>query len=354
MELKTGNKKIESKNRMIYIDILNILAMICVVALHCNGIVHSYTNSTAWATSLIVEVVCFWAVPVFLMITGATLMNYRSKYDTKIFFKKRVMKVVIPFVFWAIVMLVWRYLNGWLSINSFSLKEIANIIFTNGEESTYYFIFIILGIYLTLPLLACLTDEKYRKTLWYGVIVMFITQSVFPVIGEIFGINYNNNLSIQLGSYILFVLLGYLLSTQEIKKEHRIIIYILGILSMLFRYIMTYYFSTKMQTVYRTLFGYPQFHSVFLACSVFVFIKNMKLDFIRNNQTVTNILAQVSSCSFGIYLIHKIVMHYQIELLNIDMYSWQWRIFGIISTYMITLGIVYVLKKVPLLNKIVP
>ena len=80
----------------------------------------------------------------------------------------------------------------------------------------------------------------------------------------------------------------------------------------------------------------------------------MKLDFIRNNQTVTNILAQVSSCSFGIYLIHKIVMHYQIELLNIDMYSWQWRIFGIISTYMITLGIVYVLKKVPLLNKIVP
>lgn len=31
---------INKKNRFIYFDILNILAIIAVIALHCNGIVH--------------------------------------------------------------------------------------------------------------------------------------------------------------------------------------------------------------------------------------------------------------------------------------------------------------------------
>lgn len=356
MELieKNDNKRRVNKNRIVYIDILNILAMICVVALHCNGIVHAYSNARSWATSLLVEVICFWAVPVFLMITGATLMNYRNKYDTKTFFKKRFMKVVIPFIFWAALMLIWRYFNGLLIINNFSIKEIINIIFTNGEESTYYFIFIILGVYLTLPVLSPLTDEKYRKTLWYAVVVLFVTQSVLPVICEMIGVSYNNNLTILFGGYIIFVLLGYLLSTQEIKRKYRIIIYILGILSVIFRFVMTYYFSTKNQTVYRTLFGYTQFHSVFLACGVFTFIKNINFDFIKNNEKISNILAKISGCSFGIYLIHKIVMHYQIQLFRINIYSWQWRTLGIISTYLISLGIVYLLKKVPVLNKIVP
>lgn len=72
--------------RVVYFDVLNILACFCVICLHCNGIVHTYTQTSAWAQSLAVEVICYWAVPIFFMLTGATLMNYRSKYDTKTFF----------------------------------------------------------------------------------------------------------------------------------------------------------------------------------------------------------------------------------------------------------------------------
>lgn len=97
-------------NRKIYIDILNIIAIIAVVALHCNGIVHGSPNTRAWNSSLIVECICYFAVPLFLMLTGATLMNYRKKYDTKTFFKKRILKVAIPFIFWAIIMFVWKIL----------------------------------------------------------------------------------------------------------------------------------------------------------------------------------------------------------------------------------------------------
>lgn len=75
-------------SRMIYVDVLNILAIISVIALHCNGIVHTYAPGRAWKTSLIVETVFFWAVPVFLMISGATLMNYRKNMIQKHFLRR--------------------------------------------------------------------------------------------------------------------------------------------------------------------------------------------------------------------------------------------------------------------------
>ena len=80
----------DSKNkRILYFDILNILACLSVVFLHSNSIVHTYTQLRAWKTALIFEVVLYWAVPVFIMLSGATLMKYKERYDTKTFFKKR-------------------------------------------------------------------------------------------------------------------------------------------------------------------------------------------------------------------------------------------------------------------------
>lgn len=89
-------------------DILNIIAIIAVVAMHVNGIVHTYSPSRSWATSLIVDIVCYFAVPVFLMISGANLMNYRKKYDTKTFFKKRFNRVLIPTIVWITIMTIWK------------------------------------------------------------------------------------------------------------------------------------------------------------------------------------------------------------------------------------------------------
>ena len=54
------------RERILYYDLLNISACICVIALHVNGIVHQYSNTAAWKQALIIEVMCYWAVPVFL------------------------------------------------------------------------------------------------------------------------------------------------------------------------------------------------------------------------------------------------------------------------------------------------
>ncbi len=98
----------KTKKRILYYDMLNIAACIAVIALHHNGLVHVFTGDSVWKECLAAEVGFYWAVPVFLMLSGATLMGYREKYSTKVFFKKRLMRVVLPWLFWSVFFLIWK------------------------------------------------------------------------------------------------------------------------------------------------------------------------------------------------------------------------------------------------------
>mgnify|MGYP000920603586 CR=1 FL=1 len=82
--------------------------------------------------------------------------------------------------------------------------------------------FIILGLYLTMPLLSLLAKKEYTKQLWFVVLLYFIFNAFLPNILELFKIQLNTNLTVQLGGYAIFIILGYLLSTQNINPKYRI------------------------------------------------------------------------------------------------------------------------------------
>ncbi len=155
------------------------------------------------------------------------------------------------------------------------------------------------------------------------------------------------------GGYIVFVILGYLLSTTDIEKKYRIMIYIGAIIGLVYRYATTYIWSMEKGVVVKTTWGYTTWHSILLACSVFLIVKELSKK-IKISNIVENILKEVSSCSFGIYLIHMMVVTSQIRLFDINTLSWIWRTFGIISTYLISLLAVWILKKIPMFRKVVP
>ena len=347
-------KKELINTRIVYFDILNIIAIVAVIALHCNSIVHGTPNTRAWNTSLIVECLCYFAVPLFCMLSGANLMNYRKKYDTKTFFKKRFLKVLVPFIFWAIVMFIWKIYIIKTMPTIEGIGNWINAFFTNKEESTYYFMYSILGIYLTIPILSLLTEEKHRKTLWFTVSLYFIFNSFIPNILSLFKITYNSNTQVLLGGYIIFVLLGYLLSTEDISKKKRIMLYVFTIIGVLYRYLTTFILSKELGYVVKTTWGYTSWHSILLACSVFVIIKQLFTTKFNLSKKHAKLLSKVSSGSFGIYLIHQIVMYYEKAIFNINPAMWEWRTIGVITTYIISLLIVLVIKKIPIIKKIVP
>lgn len=340
------------KDRVIYFDILNICACIAVIFLHCNGSAHTYSDTWGWRQALSVEVLMYWAVPVFFMLSGANLMGYRERYSTTDFLKKRFIKTAIPFLFWSVVTVFTKGL--WDTMREWGPRRWLNSIFLTKIEQVYWFFIPLFALYLCMPVLSCLTDKKYRRTLWYLVVVSFVVQSVIPVVFPKLGLDFYNNISFPVaGGMVLYVVLGYLLATEEFSSKFRYILYALGIMSMAFRYIMTIILSTRADVIDKTYFGYMQFHAVLQACAVFLLFKQICSRF-KVSDKAGKIIAKISSCSFGIYLTHMIVYRFLRDYVGLSSSCIQWRLFAPFLIYGICFIGVFIIKKIPVLKNVVP
>lgn len=342
------------QKRILYFDILNILACFGVVCLHQNGIVHWYDiTSVAFKQSLVFEVGFFWAVPVFFMISGATLFDYRSRYSTKNFLIRRAKRVLLPFIFFSILMLIWHCYTGTFSIENYSLSNLLTIILFNQHESIYWFFLPMMATYLCMPVLSLLKDQK--RILWYMFLMGFLTLSCFPLLFQAIGSAWNTSADFPMtGGYLIFTILGYLLATTDFSKKQRIGIYLLAIFSALLRYFGTIYLSNKAGVLDRTFFNYMQFHSVFLACGVFVFFKQINWNRIFSTPARIKVLSTISSCSFGVYLIHIVIQYYERLWIGWTAERLIYRTVGCFLTYGIALAIVFTAKKIPVLKKLIP
>lgn len=339
------------KEQKIYLNLLNVTACLCVVYMHCNGIVHVYSDTAAWRQSMVVETLAYWAVPVFFMISGATLMNYRERYDTRTYLKKRFMRVGIPFFVWTLLNVAWKSTVGQITIE-WSFSWWVSLFFNCRAENIYWFFIPLFSVYFSIPVLSLLKDN--RNILKYMLAVGGITYSILPVMCSVAGIDYNAALSFPLtGGYILYVILGYILDTESsVSDKKRYIIYAAAFLCAGIRYFSTVLMAAKTGEVYKMFWGYLNFPAVGLSVGVFVFFRYMNWDKFLCNKRAAQMLSEMSSASFGIYLIHMIVMN-MFYSYGVDTYGIKWRILGAPIVYFICLSIVICSKKLPGINRIV-
>lgn len=202
------------KKRILYFDILNILSCIAVIALHHNSRIWKFEVSNGWRLSLFIECFFYWAVPIFLMISGANLLNYREKYDTKVFLKKRVLKTVIPWFVWSLIVLIWKIKTSQLVLEEKTLTYLLDLILNYKVENVYWFFGALFACYLAIPVFSMLVKE--RKILWYIVGMNFIFLSCVPILQLVSKIQFTLDVPV-VGSLIIYVILGYLL---EIGRAH--------------------------------------------------------------------------------------------------------------------------------------
>jgi len=311
-EMEHKDKRIE------YYDVLNVLAAICVVWIHFGNGFHYYSATTEWQWCLIIQVSCYWAVPVFFMLTGATLMDYPRKYSTREFFRRRIKRTLIPYLFFGVVALFWYGLlwngGGWVEINwEHPVLSLLDIFINNRMESIYWFLPVLFGIYIAMPALSVFARPENRKQLDYLVCIGTLTISVFPffakMIQEFGGLSeylWNSALEIPLlggGGYILFPVLGYWASTHDFKRKERILCYLAAVSSFALRWWGLAFLSARDGATNQLFMDYCGFPSAFLAMGVFVFIKTLCQSH-PLPEKMRRFLQGLSSCSFGVYLIH--------------------------------------------------
>lgn len=340
-----------SRKAILYLDVLNVLACICVVGMHCNGIVHNFDGSSAWVQSMVVETLSYWAVPVFFMLSGATMMNYRERYSTGDFFKRRILRVGIPFIFWTLFMAAVKYGKG--DIVWIGFRDFAQRLLNMQIENVYWFFAPLFMVYLSMPVLSRLAE--YKKTLWYMVLAGITTYSLLPFLCNVLRIAWNPSLQFPMtAGYILYAVLGYLLHGTEIPKKYRIGIYVLGILGVVVRYGYTVWASFENGALNKLTWGYLNWPDVVFSAAMFVFIKYLVKRLSLETTRWKGVMRFLASASFGIYLIHIFIMNTIVRNFEIHTSDLWWRCVGAFLIYGITLLLVKGIQKIPGGKYIVP
>lgn len=73
---------------------MHCISAFAVVVLHINGeLFWSFNKERYWIMGNIIDCIFYFAVPVFFMITGATLLDYPKRYGLKEYVKNKIIKI---------------------------------------------------------------------------------------------------------------------------------------------------------------------------------------------------------------------------------------------------------------------
>lgn len=287
------------------------------------------------------------------MITGATLIDYRERYDTKTFFKKRLLKVSIPLIIWSIIYFIINFFKGKFSINDLSFKFVFEYFFLVKTNPIFWFFVVIIGIYLAIPVISLIPQESRRKAFLYIIIITFVFNQFLPDLLYHLNLNYNYDLKFPLtySGWISFIFIGYYIDKYEIVKKHRVIIYVLGIIGFLTMVVPTIFISYHKNESCSWFDEYYDAPCVLYSASVFLFFKSK----INNNQIVTKIMPFfnfVAPTTLGIYVLH-------IAIRDFLRYFYTYSYFGMnlvltLSILTICFIVVKIVQKIPGLRHIFP
>lgn len=138
------------------------IAILLVVFAHCGVIGWDFRDATAghwnYYYSLFVRQAVMCTLPIFLFVSGYWLANSRcaSFKDYRVFIRKRLMRILIPYLFWSLFFYAMSSLRG----QPHSVSDLAFKLITGQVEAPYFFILMLIQLYLITPFLIRLLDTE--------------------------------------------------------------------------------------------------------------------------------------------------------------------------------------------------
>lgn len=349
------------RNRILYIEILRALAIIAVILIHlaASSTITSFdaTNIDFWWVHNIFDSLARWCVPVFVMISGALLLNPIKRESIGTFIKKRGIKILIPFIAWGILYIsLGANWDSEILTAKYYIKQFI-------EGPIYYhiwFMYMIAALYAVTPILKDFIVSTDQKRIEYFLLILFFSVSVIEFLQYFSSIQFNYFFSIKpLGGFIGFFILGYYLHTYEVKKLIRYVLYFCALACLVLIPVATYY-ATMNNGGFLNSYFY-EYTNPFVACiasAIFILFKQSNIQPKDKDNILDRYILSVSKYSFGIFLVHPLVIYYLFQL-NLTFTSEFFNpLIRIPLTVIIVLFfshlIVVVLGKIPYVKMIVP
>lgn len=293
-----------------------------------------------------------FCVPVFVMISGALLLPRQQ--PTGVFTKKWLVKILVPFLFWNIPYIVYNLRKRMSHGETFtlfqSLSEGYSYFTQNTNSFHFWYIYMIAGVYLFIPIIGQWARKANEKELLYFLIIWFVALCIqLPALSFLrtsFDLYYFTG-------YLGFLILGYYLSVAQFNYSvwQAALIALTGYSATAG---LTYYYSKQSNSFVHTYYDYLRPNIVILSVGVFLLVKKLNLDFFQS-KVLAVISANISKHSYGIYLIHWLVI---LELNKYGIGFWLITpVLGIPITVAcclsVSFGCVWAMSKLPIVGKYV-
>ena len=297
--------------RVLYLDILRIFSVFCMIVLHANltGFRYFSPESFEWQVYNVFGSLVRICVPLFVMISGALFLDPNKEIPLTKLFSKYILRIVTAFLFWSVLYAIYNafYFEG--STKESVVQFIKEVI---SGQFHMWFLFMIVGLYLIVPFLKKITANK--KLTEYFLILAFIFALIIPLLmkwtalgSPIFETILGNANIAFVTKFPIYYVAGYYFSINQISCRNKLIIYILGIVSIIFTIFTNSYLSIQAGAGFEALYDYLYPNTALFTLAVFIFFRSF-FEERQFSDKATRAVLLFSKCSFGIYLAHVFVL----------------------------------------------
>lgn len=295
-----------------WLNTLRAIATVGVITVHVSTPVlkmaYGGDNMDFWWTGNIIDSSVRFVIAMFLMLSGATMLG--KKYDLLDFYKRRMMRVLVPFLFWLVAYWIFRWYMLLPKNQPTEFHSILNwaleLFKTEGVSKHFWYIYMILVLYLFVPLLSSMVQKLKNNSLlllllcWAMINLMqnfrLFSLSEFPFVVQ------------KAHSYLMytgFMVLGYyLIKIKTLGDKITLISILVFFATIAFAAISTFILSRNAHKLDMSAYGSLTLNTILQAVALFLWIKNTNI----KNRFLTWTVQTISNYSYGIYLVHIMVI----------------------------------------------
>ncbi|KNF08332.1 hypothetical protein CLPU_8c00970 [Gottschalkia purinilytica] len=347
--------KENTTNKVLYYDFLRTFACFLVIVNHTVSFIFLSTKpSPTWYLSITYFFVSKAAVPIFVMLSGALLL--RKDYTYKQLFSKKILRIILTII-------VFSFTYQFIFVENFNLFNpivFLGKIIKEPVTIPYWYLYMLLGLYIMTPMIRKMIKNFNYKDFIYFNVVFIIFSGIYPLVTLYFPtIQYSRFFTIPIFStYIGYFILGYFIDNIKIPqkkyKKAMIILSVLFIFSLAIQVILTSreYYSHGQVILKLDNVGLATIMS--LAIPMFFLFKHIFSNIVFSDR-IQSILSSISSATFGIYLLHNMLI---IRLDNVASFlnnNLNWLLACLVFQLLIFIAcfiITKILQKIPLIKKL--
>lgn len=163
-----------------WVDLLRLAACFLVVLAHsCDAFVWNFSNSHSdYVAGTVIGSLVRPCVPLFAMISGILLLPVNT--DIRTFYSKRLKRIIIPLIIWSLALPLLYFLyfnqtgiqspNPCLPEGTYTWTATVNKLLTfpinfNYDTTPLWYLYMLIGVYLILPILSPWLNQASRKDL---------------------------------------------------------------------------------------------------------------------------------------------------------------------------------------------